>query len=148
MAQATGPAVADDVRRDQWVARVTALVDQVAGWAADAGWSVERRTEPVDDRLPHPVILPVATFRRPYASAPAGVTVADDEVSVTPVAMVDPLGRVDGWVGVDAIPTFSQVRLIPRPDPGDWEIVAGSNVRLRRPWTADTFAQLLDDLVA
>ena len=62
--------------RAEWVGRATAVVDQVANWAAAEGWAVERRTETITERRLGTYDLPAVT-----------VSPADGEVSVTPVAL-------------------------------------------------------------
>jgi hypothetical protein len=135
MLQATENAADVERQRTEWVARITALVEQVAGWAAAEGWAVDRRTETITERRLGTYDAPALTVHPP-----------EGEVSLTPVAL-DLFGHQHGRVDLSAIPTMSRIKLLGQPD-GGWEMVAGSNIRLRRPWTRRKFVELVSDLLS
>ncbi len=134
MAQATQTGTDVEQLRAEWAGRVAALVDQVAGWATAEGWAVDRGSGQMADRR----------FGT-YAGAAAVLSVPEGEVAVTPLAP-SLLGRGGGWVDIEARPSFSHVRLWGRS--GDWEVIVGSNIPLRRPWTRETFVQLVTDMLS
>lgn len=120
-------------RRRDWVARVSALVDQISEWSQAQGWGVERRQEHLEDRTPG------------NYGAPALAVVLDaGQPLVTPIAL---LTGSHGRVDVEAIPTLSRVKLLASAG-DDWTILTESNVPLRLPWNQTTFTQLARDLLA
>ncbi len=132
MAQLTEPTADVQAPRTDWVARASALIDQLAGWAAAEGWRVDRGTERSDD------------WRfGTYEGAAVVLHPPDGEVAVTPFP---PDSGGGGSVVIQAMPTFSRVRLKARPD--DWEIIVNANIPLRRPWTRETFVQLVTDMLS
>lgn len=123
---------AEELRRN-WLARVEQVVAQIEQWAASEGWSTARTARTVKERL-------LGTYEAPVLR----VRLADGEVHVIPVAY-SVLGA-DGRIDIEAFPTLNRVKLVARGD--HWEIYTDSNVPLRQPWSAPTFAQLARDLLA
>ncbi|HSU68186.1 MAG TPA: hypothetical protein VLJ39_15010 [Tepidisphaeraceae bacterium] len=127
-----------EVRRDDWVRRVTALVEQISQWSREAGWQVELGRETIEERRFGRYEAPAARVQLPKGDLP------ERAVLVIPVALEVPGG--DGRVDVEGYPTLSRVRLLGAGD--GWIIMTDSNVPLRLPWNSDTFRQLAQDLVA
>lgn len=126
-------------RRDDWVRRVAALVEQIALWSREAGWPVETGRETIEERRFGRYEAPAARVQLPKGDLP------ERAVLVVPVALEVPGG--DGRVDVEGYPTLSRVKLLGGGD-GRWTIMTDSNVPLRLPWDGDTFRQLAQDLVS
>jgi hypothetical protein len=126
-------------RRDEWVKRVTALVEQVRQWSQQAGWSVIVEHEEVEEKLFGSYEAPAARVQLPKGDLP------ERAVLVIPIGLqiADGNGRVD----LEGYPTLSRVRLV-GDERGGWNIWTDSNIPLRQPWNANTFHQLAQDLVA
>lgn len=135
----TVPDAATQARRDEWIRRVTVLVQQVGLWSSEAGWPVEVEREIIEERHLGRYEIPAARVQLPHGDLP------ERAVLVVPIALGVMGG--DGRVDVEGYPTLSRVRLI-GADGGGWTIMTDSNVPLRLPWNGDTFRQLAQDLVA
>src|SRR5437773_732027 len=48
MTQAADP---HQLRRDQWIARVAALADQIKGWCQSLGWPVEEDRKTIEEEM-------------------------------------------------------------------------------------------------
>ena len=125
-------------RWDDWVRRVTALVDQIREWSQQVGWPVEIGQEMINERLLGEYEAPTVRVSLPPGDLP------ERAVSVVPVALQ--IAGGDGRVDLEGYPTLSRVRLIGAGN--DWLIMTDSNVPLRLPWNRETFQQLAQDLVA
>jgi hypothetical protein len=125
-------------RRDEWVRRVAALVDQIKRWSLEAGWPVDIERVTIDEQLLGSYDAPAARVQLPAGDLPARA------VAVTPVGLHTIRGN--GRVDVEGYPTLSRVKLI-GDDKGGWVIMTDSNVPLRRSWNASTFKRLVQDLV-
>src|SRR5947209_16960594 len=125
-------------RRDDWLRRVEALVEQIGQWSRQAGWPVEVGRETVDERLLGKYEVPAARVSLPRGDLP------ERAVLVVPIALHAAGG--EGRVDLEGYPTLSRVRLIGAES--GWRIMTDSNVPLRLPWNGDTFRQLAQDLVA
>lgn len=121
-----------DQRLADWVGRLAALTDQIATWSAEQGWEAKRGNRHLADRTFGGYDVPTLDVR-----APGG------ELYVRPVA-VRGTGE-NGRVELEAYPTLHRVHLIGRGEA--WEVLTDSNVRLRQPWSAETFVQLVGDLL-
>jgi hypothetical protein len=122
-----------EARRQQWMARVEAEINQIEGWAHAQGWSTARAVRNMNERMLGEYTVPVLRVRLPVG-----------EVNVIPVAL-NVIGA-DGRIDIEAFPALNRVKLIGRGTA--WEIYTDSNVPLRRPWNAETFVQLAQDLTA
>jgi hypothetical protein len=120
-------------RRDGWIARVENLIAEISGWAAAEGWAVERGQKLVQEKALGEYEVP--TLR---------VHLNGGELAVDPIAL-DVTGG-DGRVDLEAFPTLSRVKFMGRLD--GWQIITDSNVPLRVPWNAESFAQLARDLLS
>jgi hypothetical protein len=119
--------------RQQWVGRVTALADQVEGWARDQGWVVEREEKTIrEDELGE------------YTVPALRIGLEGGEIHLIPIAL-HVIGA-DGRVDLRAYPTLSRVKLV--GEKGAWQIMTDSNVPLRVPWDPPHFAQLVRDLLS
>jgi hypothetical protein len=118
--------------RQQWIARVRALADQVEQWCRAEGWTVEREDKTVREKTLGEYDVPLLRI-----TAPAG------ELNLNPVAL-HVIGG-DGRVDLQAFPNLSRVKLV--GEAGTWKIMADS-IPLRRPWNAETFVQLAQDLLS
>jgi hypothetical protein len=125
-------------RRDDWIHRVSELVDQIARWSREAGWEVEFGREGIEEPLLGHYETLTARVTMPRGDLPQRA------VLIVPVGLHVSGG--DGRVDVEGYPTLSRVKLIGAPD--GWRIMTDSNVPLRLPWNGDTFRQLAQDLVA
>lgn len=125
-------------RRDGWVRRVSALLEQIAQWSREAGWSVEMGRETIDERLLGRYDAPAARVVLPPGDLP------ERAVVVSPIALQ--IAGGDGRVDLEGYPTLSRVKLIGAEN--GWIIMTDSNVPLRLPWNGETFRQLAQDLVA
>lgn len=103
----------------EWMNRVRALLDQVAGWAQRQGWKAE-------------LAGPGHRAPRLHVHPPGG------EITLEPVG-----GRVD----VEAYPTLNRVKLV-SDAAGGWQVITDSNIPLRETWGEETFARLAHDLLA
>ena len=119
--------------REDWLARVRALEDQIAAWAVQQQWSVEQFDHPVQERL-----------LGAYSAPAIRVRLTGGELEIIPVALN--ASGADGRVDVKAYPTLSRVKLIGTAQ--GWQIMTDSNVPIRLPWTEETFVQLAHDLLA
>ena len=121
-----------DNRRREWIARVEAVVNQIAKWSAAENWSIDRSEKSIHESLLGDYVVPTLRIR-----LPAG------EVHVNPVGL-HVIGA-DGRVDLEAFPALNRVKLVGVK--GQWEIITDSNVPLRKPWNRKTFSQLAHDLV-
>jgi hypothetical protein len=126
-------------RRDDWVRRVAALVEQVEQWSREAGWQVEIGREAIEEEHLGSYEAPAARVELSPGDLPRRA------VLVIPIASRTSGGN--GRVDIEGYPTLSRVRLIGADNDG-WIIMTDSNVPLRLPWNAQTFRQLAHDLVA
>lgn len=128
-------AVNQDSRRlEDWIARVQALVDQIAQWSAAEGWEVQKEEKQIREEALGDYQVPMLHIR----SVPGG------EVVLEPIAL-EVLGG-DGRVDLEAYPTLARVKFVGVP--GGWRIMTDSNVPLRQPWEPQTFVQLVRDLLS
>jgi hypothetical protein len=128
------PAVRDNLRqREEWIARINGLADQVESWCRNQNWAVVRSTKQVEEP-------DLGTYEVPVLRA----TAPDGELLLEPVALFVRGAR--GRVDFEAFPSLSRVKLL--LDNGSWQIMTDSNVPLRQPWTEDTFVQLARDLLS
>lgn len=119
-------------RRQDWIGRATALVNQIAEWAAAEGWGAERHEKQIVERLLGQYSVPALILR-----VPGG------ELMVNPIGLH--IAGGDGRVDLEALPTLSRVKLIGSTD--GWQIWTDSNIPLRIPWTRQSFVQLVEDLL-
>ena len=124
-------------RRDEWVRRVSALVEQIGQWSQEAGWDVELGQESIEEDLLGQYEAPAARVSLPPGDLPARA------VLVLPVALR--IAGGDGRVDLEGYPTLSRVSLI--GEDGGWTIMTG-NIPYPLPWNAETFRRLAKDLVA
>jgi hypothetical protein len=118
------------LRRDDWMIRVLALVDQVSKWSKAEGWKVERHEKTITEE-------PLGAYQLPELS----VQLAGGEILLVPVGLVGG----DGRVYLEAIPTLARVKLIGVKD--GWAIFADTNVPLRINWNRRNFVTLAQDLL-
>ena len=133
MAQAVNGPLHGSKCRDEWVARVNALVNGVEEWACAQDWAVARSGNEIHERSSGEYTVPLLRVR-----------LAEGEIHVFSVGR-DVMGA-EGRVDIEAFLALSRVRLVYRDR--QWQIITDSNVPLRQPWNAETFAQLARDLVA
>jgi hypothetical protein len=132
MAKANADEARLRLRRENWIFRVTALVDQISKWSEAEGWKVERHEKTIREEL-------LGTYRVPEIS----VRLAGGEILLVPVALHIVGG--DGRVDLEAIPTLARVKLIGVK--GGWEVFADTNVPLRINWNRRNFVTLAQDLL-
>jgi hypothetical protein len=134
----TTPVLDDTHRidRDQWIAAVGRLVDQVEQWCRELNWSTRRQERELDER-------PLGTYRVPSLRARLP---NQSELYITPIALHIGGGGA-GRVDLESWPSLNRVRLVRRQN-DEWEVWTDSNVRLREPWNRETFAALAGDLAA
>jgi hypothetical protein len=118
-------------QRDQWIARVEALVTQVTEWSIAEGWTVERAPKTIREKL-----LGTYDVSKLHVKLPGG------ELILEPIGIQVP--GEDGRVDLEAFPTLNRVKLIGGQE---WRIITDSNVPLRLPWNRETYAQLAHDLL-
>ncbi|HWE00910.1 MAG TPA: hypothetical protein VG326_00770 [Tepidisphaeraceae bacterium] len=121
-----------ETRRRDWIARVEALVNQIAEWSLREKWTVERHEKSITERL-------LGT----YEVTEVIVRPDGGELLVNPVGLHVSGGN--GRVDLEGIPTLSRINLIGVAD--GWQIWTDSNVPLRVDWNRDTFVQLVRDLL-
>ncbi len=107
--------------RDEWVLRVTELVNEVTAWAEAQGWAVERTSKTITEKSVGSYEVPVLLI---------ALRVAGEK------------GRVD----LEAYPTLNRVSLVGRN--GSWLVLTDSNVPLHAEWNKETFVQLAAELLA
>jgi hypothetical protein len=118
--------------RDEWIARVDALADQVQRWCQAEGWAVARQMKTIRERE-------IGVYDAPELR----ILVDDGEIHLSPIAL-EVLGSK--WrVDLKGYPTLSRVKLLPAEE--GWTIMTDSNVPLRRPWDSKTFVELGHDLL-
>jgi len=118
-------------QREQWLALLHELTDQVAAWAEAQRWSIDRGTKEIDETTLGIYTAPTLRIR-----APGG------ELHLDPVALA--VRGAEGRVDLEAWPTLNRVRLIRRG--GQWQVLTDSNVRLREPWGPELFVRLAHEL--
>jgi hypothetical protein len=119
-------------RRENWILRVSALVEQVSNWSKAEGWTVEQHEKPItEERL--------GAYRVPELS----VRLTGGEILLVPVGLHIVGG--DGRVDLEAIPTLARVKLIGVKD--GWALYADTNVPLRIDWNQRNFVTLAQDLL-
>src|SRR5690348_5186427 len=74
-------------RREAWVRRVTALVEQIARWSHEAGWPIEVKQETIEERRLGRYDAPAARVQLPKGDLPARA------VLVIPIALEVPGGE-------------------------------------------------------
>ena len=121
------------VRREEWMSRVSTLVDQVEEWCRAAGWAVVREQKTIREKLVGEYVVPLLR-----------ITVPKGELHLNPIGL-DVIGG-DGRVDIEAFPTLSRVKLV--GENGSWKLMADGNIPLRRPWNPRIFRELADDLLS
>ena len=116
-----------------WVADVTALVSDIAAWAASEGWLVNRLDQEHQEQGLGVYAVPHLRLATRYG-----------EVQVDPVAR-DVIGA-DGRVDLISYSTLNRIRLVRRA--GQWEAVTDANARVEPPWSKEVFLRLTKDLQA
>jgi hypothetical protein len=122
-----------EARRRLWIARVEALINETEKWAATHRWATARTEKNINERQLGAYSVPSLRVR-----------LLNGEVHVIPVAQQ--VMGADGRIDIEAFPALNRVKLIARDD--QWIIYTDSNIPLRQPWNAETFAQLAQDLTA
>jgi len=120
-------------QREEWIARVTALVNQISKWAVAEGWKVDRDEKSITEEL-------LGTYKVPSVI----VKLKEGEVMLNPIALHTAGG--DGRVDLRAMPTLARVKLM--WGRGKWEAYADPNVPLRMDWNQANFARLAQDLLS
>jgi hypothetical protein len=121
--------------RDEWVAACERLIAQIEQWCSEIGWSVERTELDLSEQSTGP--YKVAALRAQLAER--------IELQVTPIArhVLGAQGRVD----IEAWPSLNRIKLV-RQSGDIWEIWTDSHVRIRDPWSRQTFENVARDLAA
>jgi hypothetical protein len=120
------------LRREDWIARVTSLTNQISQWSKAQGWTVERRNTQIVEELLGTYTVPELVVR-----------LEGGELIVAPVALHAAGGN--GRVDLEAIPTLARVKII--GNNGNWKLFADPNVPLRIDWNEENFVQLAHDLL-
>ena len=127
-----------DALRDQWVADATALVDQVAAWAASAaderGWRIERSD----------VTLAEEAVGGAYTVPKLTILAGEDELQLEPIArgVLGSEGRYD----LTAWPNLFRVSLLHKN--GEWVILTKSGLYWPNPWSRETFLHIAEGLMS
>jgi hypothetical protein len=124
------PKKAEKVRED-WLALVEELIEQVESWAKKRGWGTHRDTKPIQES-------PLGRYRVPVLSilAPAG------RVQLDPIARY--AIKSDGRVDLMAWPSCNRVMLIRAGD--RWKIKTDSGISWPQKWSQRTFVGLVESL--
>ncbi len=119
----------------EWTDSVRSLLEELAGWFRDEGWTVRWGSRQIteDD-------LGTYTIKMLEVQTPDGL------LFVEPVARL--VGSADGRVDFYAYPTLYRVMLLRRREGGDWWIRTDSGIPVRHPWSRETFVQLGRDLLS
>lgn len=133
MTQALNNPSQSDQRRNDWIARVETVINQVEQWAAVEGWATARSERTITERGLGQYTVPLLRVRLPLG-----------EVHVIPVAR-NVIGA-DGRVDIEAFPALKRVIMIGRDR--RWEIYTDAHELIRDPWNQETFARIARDLVA
>lgn len=120
--------------RDQWIAAVRDLADQISHWARESGWSVRRSEEEVAEEDFGAYLVPVLTM-----DTPEGRLILEPQA-----ANAGGKGRVKLY----AASTLYRVRLLRGDTDGEWTILTDSGIPLWQPWSKETFVRLAHDLLA
>jgi len=127
--------------RDEWIGRVTSLVDQVEKWAREQGW----RTRRIDKRLED---TEIGTHQVPALLLQEGTT----------QLLLEPIGRsapgVDGVVDLYAMPAYDDMATLYHTDSG-WRLhylfpgtvgVSSPRDAKGRPLNGDTLREVLEEI--
>jgi hypothetical protein len=114
--------------RDAWLTAVHQLIDQVAAWAKDRKWAVDRQEKQVNESRLGSYSVPVLVVR-----APAGL------VYVEPVARY--VAKADGRVDLYSFPSMNRMMLLRVGD--EWSLKTDSGVKWPEPWGKQTFVHLV-----
>jgi len=114
--------------REEWLAAVRQLVDQVAAWARDQKWAVDRQEKPLRESRLGDYDVPVLVVR-----APEGLVYLD------PVARY--VAKADGRVDLYSFPSMNRMMLV-RVD-SRWVLKTDSGVRWPQAWGKQTFTRLV-----
>jgi hypothetical protein len=120
-------------RREDWIARVSALANQVSRWSEAEGWAVERHERTITERPRGTYVLPELSVR-----------LTGGEVLLVPVGL-DVAGG-NGRVDLEAVPTLARIKIMDT-DQG-WALYADTNVPLRMKWNRQNFVRLAHDLLS
>jgi len=120
-------------RREEWVARVAALAEQIKVWCQSQGWLVEEEQKTIHEDLLGQYFVPELRI-----AAPGGT------LHLNPIALQVVAGN--GRVDLEAFPTLSRVKLV--GSNGGWKVMTDSNVPLRDPWNQESFVRLAADLLS
>lgn len=119
----------------EWLETVQAFCDEVSGWSLARGWQVSRRPVEIVEEMLGAYEVPSLTVRTETGA-----------VVLEPVArmVMGAAGRIDLY----AYPSLFRVMLLRVGDRGEWYVRTDSGIRLREPWNEETFASLVEDLIA
>lgn len=119
--------------RDEWVAAVTALVDQVEGWCKELDWATRRAAKRVkDDRAVGPYEVPMLLMQH-----------WDAKLLLTPVSRVVAGGG--GRVDLYTMPEYDDVAAL-LWEGGAWQMYVqlGAEQRDPVPLTRETFRDVVE----
>ncbi|HKB00954.1 MAG TPA: hypothetical protein VKD90_01985 [Gemmataceae bacterium] len=123
--------------RDEWIARVTALVDQVEAWARDLGWSTRRISKALDDHE-------IGTYRVPALLLQEG----------TVRLLLEPQGRsaapdTEGIVDLYVMPAYDDIANLYFYQ-GGWHVhyrFPGTPTGEGRPLSAAVLRELFEEMI-
>ena len=125
-----GTALAVNVtKRDQWVADVGRLMDEIAAWAARGGWDVHPTTVEREESELGPYDAAALTLGRP-----------GDRLYAVPVARN--VAGAEGRVHLEAFPGLTRLALIRRG--GEWRLRTEEGVDWPKAWSQQSLVEALD----
>ncbi len=130
-----------DAIREEWIARLNRLVDDVETWAKALDWTTRRIDKPMKDSLIGPYQAPGLLMQKEFTRI-----------------ILDPIGRAtpgsEGLVDLYVMPAFDDIASLYFSD-GRWNIhyqlpnaeaVATVRDAQARPLTKETLAEILDGM--
>ncbi len=135
-AKATEPHAAEAVRvRDEWLARLTALVDQVEAWGRELDWATRRIEKPMEDEDIGPYSAPGLLLQKEFT-----------RVLLEPIDRAAP--GADGVVDLYLMPAYDDVATLFFIG-GRWQVhfAPGALTKTKlRPLTKAVFQKVLAGL--
>jgi hypothetical protein len=119
----------------EWLRTIDTLFTDIEAWSRTRGWVTSRSESDKDE-------AELGSYRVPVLS----VETPEGKAYLEPVARY--VSRGTGSVELYAWPSLNRVRLIRGQDKVGWRVLTDSGIYLRQNWNAETFADLVTDLIS
>ena len=130
-------------KREEWLSAVEALAAEVMEWSYSQGWDVFTRSREADRDFSteeHGASIIEIDAHPQDARSGSDVKLVLEPIAYNPVTGT---GRVDFYVW----PALYRVRLLHKPDNGEWIIRTDSGLDWPLPWNKETFTQIVHGLL-